>query len=250
MTQAKKLKKAIRTRARKTGERYTAARRQVLLAREKQRGPRAPAPRQSVAPGRAAAPRPRRMSDASITKATGHSLAHWFDVLDAFDVRQKGHTAAATHLYDAHKVPGWHAQMITVEYERERGLRAANQSCAGDFQVSVSKTVPVSVAEVAKAIGETRRRAQWLAAADEGLARRLNAALEGPKARQVAMKRDDYARLRYPWDGGTVEIRINAKPRGASVVADNGGLPDAAAVERRREQWRTALESLKSHLTG
>jgi hypothetical protein len=64
------------------------------------------------------------------------------------------------------------------------------------------------------------------------------------------MKRDDYARLRYRWDGGTVEIRINAKPNGASVAADNAGLPDAAAVERRREQWRTALEALKSHLTG
>ena len=46
-----------------------------------------------------------------------------------------------------------------------------------------------------------------------------------------------------------VEIRITGKPTGASVVADNVGLADPAAVERRREQWRTALESLKSHLS-
>jgi hypothetical protein len=251
MTQAKKLKKAIRARARKTGERYTAARRQVLLAREKRRGPSTAAPRLPAPPAPAkSAANPRGLSEASIVKATGHGLGHWFGVLDAFDVRQKGHKAAAEHLYDAHKVPGWHAQMITVEYERDRGLRATNQSCAGDFQVSVSKTVPVPVAEVAAAIADARRRERWLSAADAELARGLNAAFEGPKARQIAMKRDDYARLRYPWDGGTVEIRINGKPKGASVVADNGGLPDAAAVERRREQWRTALESLKAHLTG
>jgi plasmid stability protein len=42
MTREKKLKKAIRARARKTGESYTAARRQVLQA--KQRGFAVPVP--------------------------------------------------------------------------------------------------------------------------------------------------------------------------------------------------------------
>ena len=45
MTQQKKLKKAIRARSEKTGESYTAARRQVLLAREEpEEAPAPPSP--------------------------------------------------------------------------------------------------------------------------------------------------------------------------------------------------------------
>jgi hypothetical protein len=73
----------------------------------------------------------------------------------------------------------------------------------------------------------------------------------GPKARQVTVKRDDYARLRYPWDGAAVEIYVYGKPKGtASVVAQNNGLPDAGAVERRRSQWRAALNGLAEYLAG
>ena len=49
MTQARKLKKQIRSRARKTGESYTAARRQVLMQRSRISAPRpAPAPAADV----------------------------------------------------------------------------------------------------------------------------------------------------------------------------------------------------------
>jgi hypothetical protein len=231
MTEAKKLKKAIRARARKTGERYTAARRHVLLARGK--GARA------------------GLSDAAVVKRTGQGLDHWFGVLDAFGAAAKGHTAAARHLARSHGVPGWHAQMITVAYERVRGMRAPNQA-GRTFQVSVSKTVRARVDEVARAITDAGRRAQWLRAADRGLARALEAGLTRPRKQPLRMvKSDDHARLRYAWNGAPVEIRVYGKPKGAaSIVADNKGLPDAAAVERRRVEWRAALAALAAFLAG
>jgi hypothetical protein len=240
MTQTKKLKKSVRARARKTGESYTAARRQVLQSRNKlaERAPRA-RPATSKAKG--------AVSDAAVLKKTGHGLAHWFAVLEAYDPKAKGHTDRALFLYEEHGVPGWHAQGITVAYERERGLRVMNQTCDGDFEVSVSKTLPVSVEEVAAAIGDARRRATWLKSADDGLRRALEAAFRGPKAKQVTIKDVNYARLRYPWDGGAVEIRIYGKKSGASVVADNKSLPRAEIVEQRRAQWKNALESLQRH---
>jgi hypothetical protein len=243
MTKAKKLKKIIRERATKTGERYTAARRQVLLAREK----KATAPKAAVAPVGRSAPRG-GISDAAVAKKTGHGFDHWFAVLDAFDVATKGHTAGAGHLHSTHGVPGWHAQMITVAYERTRGLRVANQGSTGGFQVSVSKTVGASVAAVAAVFNDARRREQWLKTADAELRRGLNAALGGAKAKQVVLKSADYGRLRYAWDGA-VEIRITGKPKGSgcTVVADNMDLKDAGEVERRRAAWRAALEALKEH---
>ncbi|HSF42922.1 MAG TPA: hypothetical protein VLT87_24160 [Thermoanaerobaculia bacterium] len=190
------------------------------------------------------------VNEASALKATGHGLDHWFAVLEAFGAAGKGHTAAAAHLSKDHGVPGWYAQGITVAFERSRGLRETNQACTGTFQVSVSKTVPATVAEVIDALKSADRRAAWLEGADPGLVEALDAAFTGAKPREVKTKGDDYAWLRFPWDGHTVEIRITGKPKGASVVADNAGLPDAGLVEPRRGQWKVALEGLRRYLGG
>lgn len=237
MTQQKKFKKAIRARSEKTGESYTSARRQVLLAREKA-APKPAAPKPPAKGG---------ISDESVLKKTGHGLDHWFGVLDAFGAAAKGHTATAAHLYSEHGVPGWYAQGITVAYERARGLREVNQSCKGTFQVSVSRTVPAAVAEVVDALKSADRRAAWLRDVDPGLVQALDEALTGDKPREVKSK-GDQAWLRFRWDGRTVEIRILGKPKGASVVATNEGLAGSAQVEQRRAQWRTALDGLQRHL--
>jgi len=268
MTQQKKLKKAVRARSEKTGESYTSARRQLLLARDKktaaakppaapepQSAPPAsaapPTPRSSAAPApRAAAPTRGATTDEATRKKTGHGLDHWFAVLDAFGAAAKGHTASAAHLYEAHGIPGWYAQGITVAYERARGLREMNQSCAGTFQVSVSKTVPVPVAEVIDTLRNAARRSEWLAEADPGLVQAFDAAFSGDKPREVKTKGSDYAWVRFPWPPAKVEIRITGKPKGASVTADNTDLADAGQVEERRALWRVALAGLARHLSG
>jgi hypothetical protein len=258
MTQQKKLKQAIRTRSEKTGESYTAARRQVLAALEKSSQP-SPAPEPPPAPvapletvPTAPETKPPRggVSDKSIREKTGHGFDHWFAVLDAFGAADKGHTAIAAHLYNEHGVPGWHSQGIAVAYERARGLRQVNQSCAGTFQVSVTKSVPASVAEVVDALTNAERRAAWLEGADPALVEALDAAFIGPKPREVKTKGSDNAWVRYPWGDSRIEIRITGKPKGASVVADNQKLDGPEHVEERRAQWRAALEGLHKHLGG
>ena len=253
MTQQKKLKKAIRARSRKTGESYTAARRHVVQGREPVAASRPePSPATIVAAAPSARGRTRarsRTSEAGLIKKTGHGYDHWFAVLDAFGAAAKGHTASAAHLYRDHAVPSWHCQMVTVAYERERGLRAMNQSCAGDFQVNVSKVVHSSVAEVVDVLRNAPRRAQWLKSADPALVRALEAALRGPQAREVKVRDAGLARLRYPWDGGRAEIAIMGKPNGrASVVATMTKLAGPEEVEERRAQWRGALEGLREYL--
>ena len=148
MTRARALKQVIRARAEKTGERYTAARRHVL--RELNAGtqidkPKGLSPRPASSPARPAPPAPPALpaprgglSDAKSIEKTGHDLAHWFAILDAFGGIEKGHTASTALLYDNYKVPGWYCQGIVVAYERARGKRVMNQRCDGAFEVSVS----------------------------------------------------------------------------------------------------------------
>jgi hypothetical protein len=252
MTRSKHLKKAIRARAAKTGERYSAARRQVLLAREKKAG-RAPAPPSPTppAPGqpKAAAPAPGLgLSESAVLRRTGRGYAHWFAVLDAFG-GERGHTALARHLREHHGLPGWHAQGITVAYERARGLRAANQASTGGFQVSVSRALPVPFPRVVEALADATRRRRWLRGADASLRRALEEALRGPKAKSVTVKRPGRARLRYRWGTSVVEVSIDGKKGGGTTFAvATTNLPDAAAVEPRRALWKAALDSLKAYL--
>jgi hypothetical protein len=244
MTQQKRLKRVIRARSRKTGESYAAARRHVLHGRRRT----VAVPAAPVRPARKVAP---RQGEAGVIRKTGHGYDHWFAILDAFGAAAKGHTASAAHLRAEQGVPGWHSQMITVAYERERGLRTVNQSAAGGFQVDVSKTVPVPLAEVVDTLRSARRRAAWLRGVDPTLSRALEAAFAGPKPRQVKVRENGIAGLSYPWGTGRVTIYLAGKPNGrTSVVASTTKLSGLHEVEERRAQWKAALEGLKGYLTS
>jgi hypothetical protein len=249
MTTQKKLKQAIRARARKTGESYTAARRHLLASRAPKPAPVSPA----IEPSAQSGPIKGAVSDATARAKTGHGLDHWFAVLDALGPGKRGHTDRAEHLHSVHGVPGWHAQGITVAYERARGLRQMNQSCTGGFQVTVSKTVAGSVAEVVAAIRDLHRRTAWLRPVDATLDAALEAAFGAAKPSVVKTKGDGYAWLRFKLEGRTVEIRITGKVdkeggKGASVVADNKDLATPADVEARRSRWKRAWQALATFL--
>lgn len=112
MTQAAKLKTVIRARAAKTGESYTAARRQVLINRPSVLTAVPEQPAEAKAPPLAVAPPARdprvprgELSNKTAIKSTGHDLGYWFKVLDKFG-KANGHTKAAEYLYAEHKVQG------------------------------------------------------------------------------------------------------------------------------------------------
>ena len=248
MTRAAALKKVIRARAAKTGERYTTARRHVLNELQQR----------SAAPPRAVSPTASRtapsgiskgsVSDATSIEKTGHGLAHWFYVLDRFGAVDKGHTAAARHLHEAHHVAGWYAQGITVAYERARGVRALNQRGDGAYEVSVSKVVAAATADVIKAFTKTGRR-RWITGLDTSLASALGAALDTAGSKGFVLRPDGQGRFRYKWDGTTVQFYLLPKAGNrVSVVVTNTKLPRAGTVDERRTQWRAALNALAARL--
>jgi hypothetical protein len=248
MTVARALKQVIRERAAKTGERYTTARRHVLAAV----APRTP-DLKAVTPARPQAPpAPTKgsVSDAKSIEKTGHGLEHWFAVLDRFGAVDKGHTAAARHLYDDHQVPGWYSQGITVAYERARGVRALNQRCDGEFEVSVSKVMTAGSAKVIKAFTDTRMRRRWMAGVDPDLAGALTSAVTAKTSKGFVVRPDGQARFRYKWDGTTVQFYLLPKPGGkTSLVVQHTRLPAPAAVEERRGQWKTAFGAVAALLS-
>jgi hypothetical protein len=257
MTRARALKQVIRARAAKTGERYTTARRHVLnelRAQPEAIGPSAAPPARVRATAKRASQASASkggLSDAKSREKTGHGLDHWFHVLDRFGGAAKGHTALARHLYADHSVPGWHSQGITVAYERARGVRAANQRCDGEFEVSVSKVVNATTADVIEALADKRVRARWVKGVAPSLVKALSAALESPTSKGIVVRQDGLGRFRYKWGDTTVQLYLSPKPgRKVSIVASNGKLADTTMVEERRALWRTALGALAKSFSG
>ena len=218
MTTQKTLKRRVRTRMDKTGERYSAARRNVLAE-----------PAIEVAP--AAAPPP--VSDESVRKATGRGWAEWFAILDKAGAVAWKHPDIARWIAAEYGISGWWAQGVTVGFERARGLRAQHERPSG-FSLSATKTVKVPVEQLYEAFANARQRKRWL---DHTV--RVSSTTP-PRS------------INFPWgDGSRVAVRFTSQGAAKSQVAlQQDPLPDAAAVEELRAFWRAHLAALKDRLEG
>ena len=86
------------------------------------------------------------MSDAAVKAKTGKDWNAWFALMDKAGANKLTHKDIAALLHETYKVPGWWSQMVTVEYERARGLRVKFQTdrrflpeCLEDAGVDLAK---------------------------------------------------------------------------------------------------------------
>ena len=221
MTTDKARKRAVRSRMLKTGERYAAARRNVVRADEP-----AELPPRVAEPG---------MSEASIVKGTGHGWDHWLRAIDAWGGTDHDHTAIARYVSEQLGVADWWSQTVTVGYERARGMRARHQRPEG-FEVSVSKTVAMPAIDAWRAFVEPSTRSRWL---DVPVRMRTGTRTMGRSAR-----------FDVPSEGTQINVTFTEKGGDRSVVTvTHVKLPDAAAVETRRADWKRRLATLAADLT-
>jgi hypothetical protein len=167
------------------------------------------------------------MSDAVVKKATGRNWVQWFRVLDHFP-KSKAHAERAQWLYDHHLKKGWWCQMVTVTYEQAQGLRAKHETTEG-WQVSGSKTVPISVSKLYDWWVSAKKRGQWLPKKD---------------FRVTSATKDKYLHLDWP---GDTKVDINFWPKGAKktlVQVQHRKLPTAAAGRVMKVFWKAKLDRL------
>jgi hypothetical protein len=171
--------------------------------------------------------------DDAVREATGRTWAEWFAVLDEAGAADKPHAEIVAILAQHHAVGPWWQQMVTVGYERARGLRQKNQTTAG-YQVGASRTLSAALARLWAAWNDPTERGRWL-----------------PEPFTVR-KATENKSMRITWNDGTrVEVLFYAKGDARSqVTIDHRGLDGADAVEQARAFWRTRLDALKTLLEG
>lgn len=211
MPKQKDLKRLVRSRMEKTGEAYTAARLQVVKKRE-------PAPKYAEVAG---------MSDASVSKQTGRTWAQWVQVLDAVQAAEKPHREIVQHVSSL-GTPDWWSQMVTVGYERIRGLRDKGQRRGGGYEASKSRTFNVPVDVLFNAFANARTRKRWLP---------IKVTVRGASSPKS---------MRITWEDGTpVQIGFLSKGPGKSSVAiQHEKLPDRAAADAMKQVWGEHFDRL------
>jgi hypothetical protein len=222
----KDFKRLVRARMQKTGESYTAARRQLVR-------PTTTVPRLEPAP----APPPARpdyaalagMADATIKAKTGCDWERWVWALDRVQAHEWPHRAIAEYVREKYAVPDWWTQAVTVGYERIKGIRAIGQRRGGRYEATKSKVFATPLAKLYRACHSARTRNRWLGGVDFELR---------------TATRDKSMRLKWP-DGTLVQLYFTGKgPVRSQLQVQHSNLPDRAAATKVKAFWEDRLAAL------
>lgn len=174
-----------------------------------------------------------RISSETVQKATGKPLQAWFSILDKAGAKEMKHKQIAEYIYYNHlekiKSGDWWSQMVTVEYERERGLRKVNEKADG-FSVTVHRTVLMSMATLQKRWEEIVKSPE--------VAQKKLVQLRSKTKRPVR---------RYQAELGRVIVFFEEKSKDKSrIMVESEKLPKHSDVEPARAFWKSVLSLLDS----
>lgn len=213
MTKQASFKRRVRERMAKTGERYAAARANLLA-------------QAAPARGRTWVSEP-EMSDEAVVEATGTSWDDWCDVIDSWNL-DGDHVAIAAKLEADTHLDGWWSQSVTVGYERITGLRLPYQRPDGTFTAGKSKTVAVDAGQLRALLLDDEQRGDLF----PGYATEL---LSKPSAKAI----------RISVGPGVAHFGIAAKPDGrARVNVDHRKLAAYDDVAEWKFYWSEWLDAI------
>jgi uncharacterized protein YndB with AHSA1/START domain len=230
VTEQKALKRRVRARMTKTGERYTTARHQLLSTDARADASSAPASPERIVPP------PGMTSDDAMRSNTGRTWADWVRILDAWDAKERPHRDIARWLNQDQGVDGWWSQQITVGYEIAIGRRVVGQRSDGRFSATTTRTIGAPVEEVMDAVLDENRREAWLPGA------RLSP--RPSKAERTA---------RFDWEDGASRVVFWFEAMGdakSRVAMEHERLPDKSTTDEMKAYWRAALGRLKELVEG
>lgn len=235
MPQNKDLKRLVRARMKKTGEAYTAARSHITKTPKRKTAstPAGGSARAATKPADFAALA--GMSDEKVKAKTGCTWERWVYALDRRGAGQMSHGQIATLVNEKYKVDGWWSQMVTVGYERIKGLRARGQRLDGTYEASKSRTFNVPLKALYDAWEDASLRRRWL----DG---------ESVKVRTATAPKT----MRLGWTDGSI-VAVGFIPKGkakSSVALAHTKLPDRATADRLKQYWSDRLDALGEVLSG
>jgi hypothetical protein len=170
-------------------------------------------------------------SDEAVKKATGKGWSQWLALLDRKKATQMSHREIGQFLREKHMLSQWWAQKVSVGYEQERGMRVMHQQPEG-FEISKSKTLPISPLKAFKAWNDKKARDRWLG---ENI---------------VIRKGTPGKSMRITWPDKT-RVDVNFYDKGndrCQVSVQHTRLANATQAEKMKIYWAAKLDNFKDFL--
>ncbi len=167
-------------------------------------------------------------SDAAVSRGSGKTWAEWVRVLDRAGAAKQSHPEIAKYVASL-GTSGWWSQMVTVGYERIRGLRDKGQQRRDStYELSKSRTFKVPVATLYGKVTNARSRVRWLPA-------KITVRTSIPNKS-----------MRVTWSDKT-DVLFAFTPKGAgksTVTIQHSKLADKAAADKLKLWWNERLDAL------
>ena len=174
------------------------------------------------------------VSSDAVARRTGKSWAEWFALLDAAGGPELDHKGIVAVLAQRHGVGPWWQQMVTVAYEKARGMREHQESDEG-YQAAVIKTLELPLAKLYRLWAEPSERNKWLA--DDRFSIHKATASKSIRAR---------------WGRGVSRIDVDFCEKGPSksqVTVQHNRIETSDAAEQMKAYWAKKIVALEAFLT-
>ena len=173
------------------------------------------------------------MSDEAIKKSTGKTWDQWCKALDAQGCKKMSHKEIVAVVNKQFGIGPWWQQMVTVGYERARGLRAVHQKTDG-YSFSISRTMPASAMKIFDAFTKPAQLKRWM---------------NGDKFEIT--KATPAKSIRMKWQDDT-RVDVMLYPKGSSkaqVVVQHNKIKNSTAMKKLKAYWERRVEELQKTLT-
>ena len=178
-------------------------------------------------------------NDDAVRRRTGKGWQQWWVILDNAGAKEMDHPAIIRYLRDKHDLADWWAQIVTVSYERARGIRRIDRRIYGHSISVTSKPINATVAAAYRAWTLRAERARWLG--ENGLT------IRGATAdKSIRANWDPNARSKIK---NNLEVYFNSdRPGQVKVTVMQYRLSGVAEGNKMRKYWETVLFRLKEAL--
>lgn len=174
-----------------------------------------------------------RPSDDAVLKATRRNWKQWFALLDKAGVSKSDHKTIVATVKSSGETSPWWQQTVTVQYERERGLRDIHQRSGGHYEISRLRTFQISAEALIEWVTDGRKRSRWIET-------RL------PKPQRKILSGNPLFTFPWPDNKTTLLIVVESKgPDKASITIVHRDLAGPAECEKKKAYWTERVDLLK-----
>ena len=192
-----------------------------------------------------------RVTSASVHKGTGRDWDEWLGILNRVGARAWTHQEIVAFLKKKYKLSAWWQQGVTLGYELATGRRQEGQSLKGDYSLTATKSMPLTVKKLWQLVVSREGTQAWLKPLSP-FSLRVGAEYEcegGIFGKVRTLKAPERIRLSWQdteWPKSTVlSVMLVPRPAGKSIfVLQHNGLASPALRETMRSHWKAAIADL------